>query len=363
MGNINELKQQLKELVSIPSPSGFEGLMIKHINKKVNSFGLKTAVDPLGNVMVKVGKQTGKPKVMVFAHMDEVGFIVRKIEKNGFLRVEKIGGIPEKVLPGLKVMIKTSKDTFEEGVIGVKSHHFTPADEKKLIIPIEEIYIDTGYKSKEEILESGINVGSPITYSREYIEKDTIIFSPSIDNRAGCLILLSLLERIKNKSFNPEVFIVWSVQEEFNLRGILPAVRTINPDFAIALDCAIACDTPDLDKTDIGLGCGPVINAYSFHGRGTLGGVIPNDRLKDAIIISAKKSNIPFQLNVFYGGLTDASFLQLENKGIPSIEIGFPIRYSHSPLEACDLKDIELTIKLLEGFITSLKDKLNLNLI
>jgi putative aminopeptidase len=362
MENNNFMLERLKELLFIHTPSGHEDGMIKYFFSEAKKLGITPEIDMLGNVKIRMGKANGKPRLMIFAHMDEVGLIVRKIDENGYLWVEKIGGIPEGVLVGKKVEIKTVNDVYIEGVIGNKAHHYTLANEKYSIVPIERIYVDVGCCSRIEVLKLGVEVGSVMTYAKDFFQRGSKIFAPSIDNKIGCFVILSLMKELAKKELFSEVFLVGSVQEEFNLRGILPAARSINPDFAISLDVAVSCDTPDLDKTDIGLGGGPVINSYSFHGRGTLGGVIPNQKLKKIIKDSARKSSIVTQDNVFYGGLTDASFLLLENNGIPSIELGIPVRYTHSTFEACDTRDVENLIRLLINFIISLVEPVDLKI-
>ena len=361
MNEIVELKKIFKDLTSICAPSGYEEPVIKYIVDKVKALGTKPEVDPLGNVTVRLGDPNGEPKMMIIAHMDEIGLVIRKISNEGYLMVEKVGGIPEIVLSGCSLVAINSEGKMIEGVVGNKSHHVTPVSERYNVTPIEKIYIDMGFSSYNEVLNAGIDVGNILVYSRKFIENGPIVFASAVDNRAGCLVLLKLIELLKNKKFNPEVFIVATVQEEFNLRGVLPAARRINPDFSIAIDCVIASDTPDLDKTDISLGKGPAVSAYSFHGRGTLGGVIPNPKLRKLIEEYAIKAGINIQKNVLYGGLTDASFLQLEGNGIPSIELGFPARYTHTPLECCNMLDILKLIQLLEGFILDLPDKVDLS--
>ncbi len=341
----------LKELTSVASPSGFEDSFISFIRKKIKEMGFKPKIDNLGNLSVDISEDLKKPKIMIIAHMDEVGLIVRKITDNGFLSVEKIGGIPEKVLLGCRVNIMCKNGKLINGIIGVKSHHLTPIEERSKVIGIDKIYIDVGCADREEVLEKGIDIGSPVVYNKDYFNNGPIIFSPSLDNRGGCLVLIELLKRLSGKKLDCNLTLVATVLEEFNLRGVLPITREINPDFAIAIDVAISCDTPDLDKTDVKLGKGPVVSMYSFHGRGTLGGVIPNPKLLKLIEETALRANINLQKNVIYGGLTDASFLLLENKGIPTIEVGFPARYTHSPYEACNINDIEGLIKLLEKLI------------
>ncbi|GAI18720.1 unnamed protein product, partial [marine sediment metagenome] len=238
-----------------------------------------------------------------------------------------------------------------DGIIGIKAHHLTLIEERSKVVGIDKIYIDIGCANRDEVLNTGIDIGSPIVYNKDFFNNGPIVFSPALDNRGGCLILLELLRRLSDKNLNCSLALVATVLEEYNLRGVLPAAREIDPDFAIALDVAISCDTPDLDKTEIRLGKGPVVSRYSFHGRGTLGGVIPNPKLLKFVEDTALRANIHIQKNVFYGGLTDASFLFLENKGIPAIELGFPARYTHSTYEACNINDVEALIILLEKLI------------
>ncbi len=347
----NNLISLLKELTRIAAPSGFEDPLIRFMSKKIAEYGYQPRVDNLGNVIVDIGQDIKRPKIMIIAHMDEVGLIVRKVSDEGFLFVEKIGGIPEKILLGTHVKIIASKDRLIDGMVGIKAHHLTLVEERSKVVGIDKIYIDVGCLSKKEVLEMGIDVGSPIVYNKDFFNNGPIVFSPTLDNRVGCLVLLELLKRLSGKKLNCSISLVATVLEEYNLKGVLPAAREIDPDFAIALDVALACDTPDLDRTDVMIGKGPVVNRYSFHGRGTLGGVIPNPKLLRFVEDTALKADIDIQKNVFFGGLTDASFLFLENKGIPSIDIGFPARYTHSTYESCSMKDIEALIRLIEELI------------
>jgi len=355
MDKINDLKEKLKKLSSIPGPSGHEELMVDFIMKEIKSLRLSPKVDNLGNVIVTIGKLNAKPSIMILAHMDEVGFVIRKIEDNGFIKFEKIGGIPEKVLAGSFLTIISNNDDLVEGVVGVKSHHLTPVSERYDVLPIDKCYMDIGSRSKKDVLDKGIDVGCVAVYSKKFIDNGPVVFTQALDNRAGCLTLLELLSDLKDRKIESQLSFVFSVQEEFNLRGVLPAARMLNPDLAIAVDAVITGDTLDLDKTDVGLGKGPGVSLYSFHGRGTLGGTIPNKKIRKFFDDVSAKHNIPFQKSVIYGGLTDASFLQLEKKGIPSIEVGYPIRYIHTPIECCNLQDIQELIKLLEFSINEIK--------
>lgn len=247
-----------------------------------------------------------------------------------------------------------------EGIVGTKSHHVTNSNEKYKVLPVEEIYADFGFYSKEEVIKAGINVGTPVAYARQFFHNGPTVFSNALDNRVGCLALLELVDRLQKEELSCELYLIFSVQEEFNLRGVLPAIRKVDPHLAITLDITVATDTPELSNdADIKLGAGPSIGLYSFHGRGTLGGLIPNPKLVKHIKEIAKELHIPLQPAVFKGILTDASFSQLENYGFPIIDIGYPARYTHAPIEAVNLNDVELMIQLLKGVLHSTKGNLD----
>lgn len=361
--SFNNMLGELKELTSLIGQSGYEDPVISYVAEKIKPLVKEVKIDKLGNVMARVN-QTGHSqpfKVLLFAHMDELGFLVRKIEEDGFLRLERLGGIPEKSMSGQSLVIKNEHGSYQ-GIIGPKSHHVTTAEEKYRVLPVGEAFADFGFRAKKEVLKAGIYPGTPVSYARQFFNNGPIVFSNSLDNRVGCLTLIELIKRIKNDRLPSEIYVVFSVQEEFNLRGILPAVRTINPDLAIAIDLLVAGDTPDWkDRSDIKLGGGPCVSRFTFHGRGTLGGLIPNPKLVKHVVAIAEQNNIPFQYGIFMGGLTDASFSQLENDGIPMIDLAFPARYSHAPIEAVDLNDIAQLITLLERLVPSLNKDLDLS--
>lgn len=351
--NMEQVAKRLQGLTEVVSPAGYEDAMIRKVLSELPSDLHEVRVDNLGNVIVHVNK-TDDPqpfKVMVFAHMDEVGFIIKKIEDDGFVRVERLGGIPEKSMPGQSVIAETPNGRIT-GIIGTKSHHVTKPEEKFKLPQVHEAYLDFGFRTKAEALEAGVTVGLPVVYGRQFFRRNSIAFSNAIDNRAGCLVLLELIDRLVGKSLACEVVIVFSVQEEFNLRGVIPAVRAVNPDVSITLDLVVAADTPDLlGTTDIRMGEGPCLNLYSFHGRGTLGGLIPNPKLVSFVKKVADEEGVTLQYSTFMGGLTDASFSQLENAGIPMIDLAFPTRYTHAPVEAVDLNDLSELTRLLEKLI------------
>lgn len=346
----------IQELTAIPAPAGFEDPMIARMRDTFATIG-EPAVDRLGNVMVRVTepRSPAAPRVMVFAHMDELGCIVRKIEPDGFLRIERLGGLPEKSLAGQRMLVGTVTGEYLDAVVGTKAHHLTPAAEKERVLPASEVFLDAGFSSRADALEAGVRVGSPVVYARSFSRRGEQIYANALDNRVGCAVLLALAELLGAIDIPGEVWLVASVQEEYNLRGVLPAARRVAPDLAICLDISPAYDTPDLaGGQDVVLGGGPTLGTYSFHSRGTLAGVIPNPKLLAFFEAVAAEAAIPVQRSVFFGGLTDASFLQLEQGGIPSIDIGFPCRYTHAPVEACHLGDVAGCVALLTNGLAAL---------
>jgi putative aminopeptidase FrvX len=358
-----ESLDQLREMCHISALSGHEEDMIAYMKGEMSRYVSDIRVDRLGNVIaVKEGKSRNEPKVMISAHMDELGFMVRKIEPNGFIRFTRVGGIPEKSLPAQRVLLCGSKgDVF--GVIGPKSHHLTPPEEKYKVVQINDLYIDIGARSKAEAEEMGIHPGTPITYHGFFQEMaGGQIAGKALDNRAGCFVLLQVLRLLADKDLTATVYFVASVQEEFSIRGVVPAAFAINPDMAIGLDVSIACDTPDLDPlSDVRFGGGAVISHYTFHGRGTLCGLIPNPRLRQYIAETAARLNIPVQHAVFFGGLGETSFLTLVREGIPAVDMAFPVRYTHAPVEVGSLPDMEHLIILLAAAIEGIDSGLDLS--
>lgn len=340
---------QLKAMCNLSALSGHEEDMIAYIKGAMSTTLSDVRVDKLGNVIgVRNGTDPSAPKVMIFAHMDELGLMVRKIEPDGWIRFTRVGGIPEKSLPAQRVILRGSKgDVF--GVIGPKSHHLTGPEEKFKVATINELYIDVGAHSKEEAEAMGLNPGTPITYHGFFQEMQGGQFAgKALDNRAGCFVLLQVMRILAEKEIAATVYYVGSVQEEFSIRGVLPAAFAINPDLAIGLDISIACDTPDLnDYSDTHFGGGPIVSHYTFHGRGTLCGLIPNPKLRQYMVDTAERLGMPVQHSVFLGGLGDTSFLTLVREGIPAVDMGFPARYTHAPIEVGSRPDMENLIVLL----------------
>ena len=358
---MDRLEKYLKELTLLPGLCGHEQQVAAKIKAVFESCGMNPVEDRLGNCMVKIeGTDPDAPVIMVDGHMDSLGFVVKYIEESGFLRMERVGGIPEKVLPNTEIVVGTRNKEFIPGVIGLKAHHQTTAEEKYVVDKYQTLFADIGAESREEVLGLGINVGSPIVYKPKYQKmRNDHIYASFLDNRGACAVLCELAHVLTERKLPSTVWLVASVQEEFNFAGAKTAAKAIRPDIAIVVDGGAPADTPDLLGTGhIEMGKGPYMDLYNFHGRGTLNGTIPHPALVRIAEQTADDLGIVLQREAYIGGLTDASSIQFEGTGgTMCIDIGFPVRYCHGPCESSSLKDIRETVALTLGMIERIDAK------
>lgn len=354
---LEQLEHTLRELALIPALSGHEQKMTAHMKNAFEAMGLPTHIDTVGNCIARLeGTDPDAPKIMLFSHMDSLGFVVRKIEDDGFLRIERLGGIPEKVLPATQVQVQRRDGGMVDGVIGVKAHHVTPPEEKYIVDKLATLYVDIGAKSRDEVLQLGITVGAPIVYLPKFrkLLGSRVLLSTS-DDRSGCACILEVARRMVKNPPESTVYFVGSVQEEYNLRGAMLAARAIQPQIALCLDGGGGADTPDLKGMgEVRVGGGPVLCMYNFHGRGTLNGTIPHPAIVRIVESAAQRAGIAVQRKAQIGSLTDLSYVQLEGTGVMGMDISFPGRYTHSPCEIVDLCDLVACVKLIEVTVYSI---------
>jgi putative aminopeptidase len=342
----------LTELMLIPGLSGHETRVARAIAAHLDRMDIPHRSDRLGNLIATLPGDPKLPSVMVFTHMDQLGFVVRKIEPSGLIRLERLGGVPERALPAQAVVLCTPNADIP-GVIANKSHHATTPEEKYKVLPYADLYVDAGFSSADEARQAGVKIGTPVTYAPRVLPlHGTRLAGTSIDDRAGCAVLLALAAARKGRS-GPTLHLVWSVQEEFNLRGVLPAATALQPEIALQIDLLLACDTPDMGhRGDIALGQGPGISLYSFHGRGTLNGVIPHPALVDLAETAARDAGLNLQRSAHTGALTDLSYIQFMGpEGVACLDLGFPLRYTHSALEVVDTQDLDQLATLLVAML------------
>lgn len=357
------LRRLLTELMLIPGLSGHEGRVRRYLSKALSDLGIASRSDRLGNLIATLEGDPNAPSVMLFTHMDQLGLVVRKIEASGLVRVERLGGVPEKALPSQQVLLCIGEGKDAPGLIANKSHHATTPDEKYRVLPYAELYIDAGFSSAAEVLAAGIDIGTPVVYAPRFVElANDRIAGTSIDDRAGCAVIVEVARALREAPSRPTVHLVFSVQEEFNLRGAVTAAQAIKPDIAIQLDLILATDTPDMTaRGDVALGGGAAMSLYSFHGRGTLNGTIPHPALVKLFEATAEAEKMPLQRSAHIGALTDSSYVQLVGEGVASIDMGFPMRYSHSSMEMCDLGDLEALTQLLVAALRRIDARFSLD--
>jgi len=349
------------DLMMIPGLSGHEDRVRRDLRDRLGAIGVESRSDRLGNLVAHFPGEG--LRVMLFTHMDQLGFIVRRIEADGLIRLERLGGVPERALASQEVLICVGEGRDVSGIIANKSHHATTPSEKYQVTPYAELYVDTGLSSASEVEAAGICIGAPVVYAPQAVElSGNRICGTSIDDRAGCAVLLEVARLLKNRTSGPPVDLAFTVLEEFNLRGALPLAQSLLPDIAIQLDLMLATDTPDMEaRGEMVLGGGAGMSMYSFHGRGTLNGVIPHPAMVDLFERAANAKDISLQRSAQVGVLTDLSYVQLVGEGVASIDMGFPMRYSHSARELCDLTDLVSLAKLLDAAVHQIGQKFSLN--
>jgi putative aminopeptidase len=352
------------DLMRIPGLSGHEGRVRRRLKQELDALNIAHHVDTLGNLSATLPGTVDAPSVMIITHMDQLGFLVRKIEADGFIRVERLGGVPERALAAQPMLICVGDGRDVAAIIANKAHHATTPDEKYRVIPYPDLYLDAGFASAAEVAAAGIAIGTPIVYEPAARRlANGRIAGTAIDDRAGCAVVLAVAEALMAQNVNrPTVHLVFSVQEEFNLRGVLPAVHRLKPDIAIQVDLVLATDTPDMgERGDVRLGGGPAMSLYSFHGRGTLNGLIPHPALTGLFERTAEALGMSLQRSVHIGALTETSYVQIANQGVACLDVGFPMRASHSANEIADTADLEALARLLVAAVGAIGPDFSLN--
>ncbi len=335
------MKDLLKKLSNTPGISGFENEVRDLMTRELNEFVDEISVDNMGNLIAVKNGDPGNKKVMLAAHMDEIGLMVRFIDDKGFIKFSKIGGINDQMLLNQTIYIQTSKGNVT-GVIGSKPPHKMKAAERKKILEFEDMFIDIGASNKEEALKR-VNIGDPIIIKQKFKELDNnLVMGKALDNRVGCAVLIEVLKQAESEA---TVYGVGTVQEEVGLKGAKTSAFRINPDMALALDVTISGDHPGIkeEEAPAQAGKGPAIILTDASGRG----LITHPQVKELLISTAEEEGIPYQLEVSDGGTTDATSIHLTREGIPTGVISPASRYIHTPVSVINLDDVENTVKLI----------------
>ena len=337
----------LAELSNAFGPPGSEEDVREILKKELEEHADEVRVDKLGNIFFYHHGGDKYPKVMLAAHMDEVAFLITFIEENGFLRFHTLGGITPNVMPGQTIILKGEKG-FVKGIIGTKPPHLMKEEERKKVLPIEELFMDIGAGSVEEVREKGVDIGTTGVFDVKFAELGGgYLRGKAFDDRAGCTVMVQVFKTLKDSPYN--LVAVGTVQEEVGLRGARTAAWQVEPDYALALEGTFAGDVPGAKphRMSARLKEGPVI---TIADRTT----ITHPKVLRTLLKVGREKSIPFQFKKVPSGGTDAGAIHLTKAGVPSGTVAVPCRYIHGPAAITHVDDLRNTISLVREFVKAI---------
>jgi putative aminopeptidase FrvX len=344
---VNALAGEIKLLEKLSNafgPSGSEEDVVKILRGAIDDYADEVRVDKLGNVLFYHNGKKGIPRVMLAAHMDEIGFLVTFIEETGFLRFDTIGGISNIVLPGQRVLLRGEKG-YLKGVIGTKPPHLMTPDEQAKIIPKEDLFIDIGADNFDHAKQKGVDVGMMGVFDVEFADLgDGYYRGKALDDRAGCTVLAEVFKVLKDSPYN--VVAVGSVQEELGIRGAKTAAWQADPDFGLALEGTFVSDVPATrpDRVSSKIKGGPVVTIMDRT-------AFTHPKVLRTLINIAKEKSIPFQFKQVPVGGTDAGAIHLNKAGVPAGTVAVPCRYIHGPASILHVDDLRNSVRLVTEFV------------
>ncbi len=339
----------LKELTEAHGVSGYEAPVRSVVRRYFEPLG-EILQDQIGSIICcKEGKDDG-PRVMLSGHMDEIGFMVKHITPEGFIKFLPLGGWFDQVLLGQRVIIKTNQGDVI-GVVGVKPPHLLSADERLKVVTRKDMYIDIGASSQTEVEQLGVRVGDPVIPRADFLElaNGKTYLSKAFDDRVGVALMISALSELKSQEHPNIIFAASTVMEEVGVRGATTSVELINPDVAIILEADIAGDVPGVkpEESSVKLGKGPTVVFYDAR-------MIPNLKLRDLVMDTARELDIPLQTSTIEGGATDGAVVHLHKTGVPTVVIAVAARHIHSHSSIIHRDDYDHAVKLLVGLLKKL---------
>ncbi|RNB81241.1 M42 family peptidase [Brevibacillus fluminis] len=357
---MSNLEQMLVELDAIHGVSGDEERVAAYLKEQLTAHVDETYADSLGNhFFVKKGSDP-ELKLMLCAHMDEIGFIVNYIDERGFVSFLPVGDHDSRMVINQVLSIQTEQGVVH-GITGGKPAHIVTEAEARQSIPLEDLFLDVGSRSREETLALGVRAGDYITFSRtgQFLNGSKVYSGKSVDNRSGCAVLAEVMKRLADREIVPTVYAVAAVQEEVGLRGAGVAAFSIQPDVALAIDVGLAGGTPHIEEKTLPMvfGGGPGILLFDWVPGTSAGNNVPK-RLTRRLAQVAENSGIPYQQGAILNGVTDAYSISIAGKGTLTGCVCIPSRYIHSATGYVHLDDMEYTVQLIIAFIEAFQEKL-----
>ena len=346
----DRVRDLLKELSEAAGPSGLEEPVRALVVERMRPFAEEITYDGLGSVIARQG--SGGPRVMLDAHLDELGGMVRRVRADGFLSMQMLGGWLDQALVDQRWIILGSKGPVR-AVTGIRDVHVIPADERSRVFPRDGLFLDVGARSADEVRELGIGPGDAVVPDAPFEELNGTgrYMGKAWDDRVGLAVLLEAMRRLSDESHPNRIFYAATVQEEVGLRGAHTAAEVIRPDVGIALEGGVAGDAPGArpEETQARLGGGPGIFLYDSS-------QMPNQKFVRLVRATAERLGLPLQLDLVQGYGDDSAEIQKANGGAPTVNIVVPVRYTHAHNGVMDRRDFDQTVELVVGLLKALDE-------
>jgi putative aminopeptidase FrvX len=350
-------KDTLRQLSEAIGLAGFEDEARTRVHEIIEGLADKVWTDPLGNLLaVRKGKEE-RPRILLDAHMDEIGFLVQFVHDDGFLRITPLGGWDPRILPGHRIVLLTrdgAKFRRVFGVIAAIPPHLTTPAQRDKVIPFEDLIVDIGVQSRDEAEALGVKVGTPLTVWQPFLElSEDVVTGKALDDRAGCTVLIEVLRRLADTPrLSATVVCNFAIGEEVGGRGARTGAYTVNPDVGLAVECTSAGDFPSIPRhqSPTRLGGGPAITIADAS-------MVAHPHVIATLEEVATEKKLRWQYKQPLGGGTDAGAISLTRRGVPTGVVSVPCRYIHSAVGLLHLSDLAATVDLVHGFIKAWPSK------
>jgi len=339
----------LKELTEVHGVPGYEAEVRALMRRYLEPLGTLEQ-DKIGSVVCRQSGLVDAPRIMLAAHMDEIGFMVKHVTKEGFLKFVQLGGWFDQVLLGQRVVVKTTRGDVI-GVMGAKPPHLLTPEERKKVVEKKAMYIDIGASSAEEVAAAGVRVGDPVVPLADFriLANPKTYLSKAFDDRVGCAAMVQAMQELQAAGHPNTLYAAATVMEEVGVRGATTSVELVNPDVAIVLESDIAGDVPDIkpEECAVKMGQGPSVLMYDAR-------MIPNLRLRDLVMDTAQEMGQPLQVSLMEGGATDGAPIHLHRLGVPTVVMAVPARHIHSHSAMIHRDDFDGLVRLLISVVRKL---------
>lgn len=329
---LHPLKELVRRLTETYGPSGHEERIREVIREEIKGAVDEVRVDALGNLIARKKGNGAAPrkKVMLAAHMDEIGVIATHVDEKGFLRFASLGGVFPLTLLGHRCV-------FGNGIVGTFGRE--KKDSSSTEVKMDRMFIDVG---ASDAGTAPVAIGAAAGFWRDFVDLGNRMIAKAMDDRIGCVVLIETMRQLKKSPH--DIYFVFTVQEEVGVRGATTSAYGVQPDLALAIDVTDTGDTPESTTMAVALGKGPAIKVKDS-------GMLAHPAVKNLLVSTAQEAKIPYQLEVLVGGSTDAMAMQVTREGVPAGVVSIPARYVHTPSEMVDLNDVQNAVKLLVSFL------------